>query len=1400
MEDQATKHSKPKQYGITLWLFMRMIFKNYKIIVVVQFIVALLFLGIFIGLKIVFSEKFDLREDILDIKYTYNPGMNYKNMTIHYDDFKHPFSLLNTNFTNSDKKTEHKLYYATDTANEEVKDTVVPERTLQKNIPFLTDIYKKGPVDLSRSNKIIGAIDFTNEKIEKIEMYNSRETNLGKITDDMIYVRANFLDEGFQEYYSKIMTLYPTSHTFFSLRALFKTIEIHKIKHNLSDSDYKTLQENSIKLSYTYYEPDRWGMPKAALGPEISIILLCIFGVTVTFFINFYAELIRQRMILFFDLLGISKGVQFLSLFTIHTLFTLYYTIFISLAMALLYNHEKKFVFLDFIVNYMFLQAISWQCFFIDLMGISFSKGKSRLFRNLFFLLVFFMPIFTDSDVLKANKFTATFVWSTPLMSIFYLSDFRMEIKAVGSELFRNFTTPFKQSSILAVYCTLLLYTFILGLLCFFVFASSKNLLFSLQGLFIKLWLSIKGLFTKSKLSSLGRHKTKMDLNDSKDKLIVDSVTKVYQGVNTSFTANDNVTFQISKGEKVALLGHNGAGKSTLMNILTGISTATRGAVLLDGEIIESINDISGSIGFCPQFSSNIESFTTKGNLEVIANWFDIGEDKIDYLLKELSLFNKKDTLASNLSGGQKRKLSFAMAILAQRKLIVLDEPSTGVDVLSRKKMLELLKEFSANSIVIYSTHLIEEAESVADRIVILSGGKVVANDTANQLKSQFNLNKLRIKCNISPEQQITELKSNFETICGLKTKVFEQTKESVTLEFERVNSDKLAAIYEVVNENRQKLGIISYGIYKPTLEEVLSFAEFREEANLAKQLTESDKNKTENKYTEIKNTHTNTNVKKGTSPFNVARALIYNTFINFITSKLYLFLSCITLFLITTLCFIYKEKVDKIIYPAELSVKRFQFNSNRKFKIEFINNDTIADDFLNSFKASNSYNKDNIEVKKSTVASDQVIGHLDKEIKANQTHVYFINLQDTYSIYEKQHFKGTELLTQMNILGWMDGHTVVAMKSQDNYSLLFSSLWIEYNVLKLLPKSQLKTTALLKGSIHDATESVDLIKSHLLGYGKKAICVAILLYILAQQIFNEDSTGLSKMWKIYGVPTLGLTFFNITTTQLFWFIIWSLPILITYWCGVMKDNAENINQILSLLFTSIFSVVLFIVAINKMFNSFAANIIIITFLIMEISSKFLIAVFNLIRFQQMLYICFFNPFDPFFNLITFLAYPGLEGYVAVRLEYIWSLYRGWLRRYTGFLDYDEFFASIFLPSILQIIVQTTLIVCSDLRLIETAYYYITKLRFKGQIRKIKAVKKQDTLKMVQPVNSKLYQGNNTVEQNEAVKFDFVTKIYSSIFARKPTAAIEALNFNIGKGESVALVGSNGAGKQHRLR
>lgn len=218
------------------------------------------------------------------------------------------------------------------------------------------------------------------------------------------------------------------------------------------------------------------------------------------------------------------------------------------------------------------------------------------------------------------------------------------------------------------------------------------------------------------------------------------NLTKVYKDK----TVVDKLNLEIEEGELFSLLGVNGAGKTTTIKMLSCLIRPTSGdALLLGDSIVENPMAVKENINVSPQETAVAPNLTVKENLETMARLYGISKKeavkKADEIIDKFELTEIKKSKAKTLSGGWQRRLSIAMALISEPKILFLDEPTLGLDVLARRELWRIIENLKGKVTIILTTHYLEEAEALSDRIGVMSKGKLRAVGTAKELMEKTN-------------------------------------------------------------------------------------------------------------------------------------------------------------------------------------------------------------------------------------------------------------------------------------------------------------------------------------------------------------------------------------------------------------------------------------------------------------------------------------------------------------------------------------------------------------------------------------------------------------------------------------------------------------------------------------
>ena len=246
----------------------------------------------------------------------------------------------------------------------------------------------------------------------------------------------------------------------------------------------------------------------------------------------------------------------------------------------------------------------------------------------------------------------------------------------------------------------------------------------------------------------------------SQNQIIINNLSKIYKN---GFNALKSVNLNIKKGEIFAMLGPNGAGKTTLISIICGIVKPSSGKVTVDNfDIIDDYRETRARIGLVPQ-ELTLEQFETVfNNVSYSRGLYGKKPDPqhIEKILKQLSLWDKKDQRLRQLSGGMKRRVLIAKALSHEPSILFLDEPTAGVDVELRQDMWKIVEELRSTGVtIILTTHYIEEAEAIADRVGVINQGEIIVVEETKELLKKMGHKKLTVEL----QDEISEIPDSLD-------------------------------------------------------------------------------------------------------------------------------------------------------------------------------------------------------------------------------------------------------------------------------------------------------------------------------------------------------------------------------------------------------------------------------------------------------------------------------------------------------------------------------------------------------------------------------------------------------------------------------------------------------------
>ncbi|MNO74444.1 Daunorubicin/doxorubicin resistance ATP-binding protein DrrA [compost metagenome] len=284
--------------------------------------------------------------------------------------------------------------------------------------------------------------------------------------------------------------------------------------------------------------------------------------------------------------------------------------------------------------------------------------------------------------------------------------------------------------------------------------------------------------------------------------------------------AVDNISLDIEEGELFGLLGPNGAGKSTLISMICGLTKLDKGDIVINGSSIKT-NPIAAkqNIGLVPQEIALYENISAIDNLKFWGKMYSLKgnllKERIEEVLEATGLKDRRKEKVSKFSGGMKRRLNIACAVMHYPKIVIMDEPTVGIDPQSRNNILEFTKELNKKhgSTLIYTSHYMEEVEALCSKVCILDEGKVIAKGDQEHIKRMI-MNEERVEITISeykPEIDLILKKLN-----SVREVVYKDSKLTVIMQ------DTQRSIQQIIEVLiKAEIGIKDISIKKPTLETV---------------------------------------------------------------------------------------------------------------------------------------------------------------------------------------------------------------------------------------------------------------------------------------------------------------------------------------------------------------------------------------------------------------------------------------------------------------------------------------------------------------------------------------------------------------------------------------------------
>ena len=289
--------------------------------------------------------------------------------------------------------------------------------------------------------------------------------------------------------------------------------------------------------------------------------------------------------------------------------------------------------------------------------------------------------------------------------------------------------------------------------------------------------------------------------------------------------AVNGVSFSAYEGEITALLGHNGAGKTTTMSVLTGMFSPTSGSAFINGHnIITSMDKVRQSLGLCPQHNMLFEDLNVNEHLRFFGmlkgmSSSEAAREATTYI-EMLNLEKKKNVNVTNLSGGMKRKVNLGIALIGNSKVVMLDEPTSGMDPEARREMWDLLNSLKKGRTILLTTHFMEEADVLGDRIAIMGRGRVKCFGTPFFLKKRFGHG---YTLHIMKGDQFNNIERCTEIISGQVpgSTMIQDNDSEATYRLDNDQSEKFPDMFLDLEKEKKELDIVNFGLDLTTMDDV---------------------------------------------------------------------------------------------------------------------------------------------------------------------------------------------------------------------------------------------------------------------------------------------------------------------------------------------------------------------------------------------------------------------------------------------------------------------------------------------------------------------------------------------------------------------------------------------------
>ncbi|XP_077866667.1 phospholipid-transporting ATPase ABCA3-like [Saccoglossus kowalevskii] len=629
----------------------------------------------------------------------------------------------------------------------------------------------------------------------------------------------------------------PRTTNFYENRFLLiqKAVDFAVIEsHTSNTSDFSKLSLNLQQYPYPKYEVDGFILIIAGMLP-LLIMLAFIYtaGIIVKELVVEKEARLKESM----KMMGLSNYLHWLAWFFKYLFFLLITVILISI----LIKAGGIFAYSDGGVVFIFfflwaIASISWNF----AISVFFSKGKIALIVGMTLWFLNYMPFMFVSRIdiyqsLSIGEKVACCLLSNTCMGMGAVIFATKEAQTVGvtwDNLFNQVSVD-DTSSMGLIYAMFIVDAIIYWLIAWYVeavfpgeYGVPKPFYFLFQRSY---WCGhsarINGIeeggMGQSNTGTMNHEAEPTDLNVG---ISIQNLTKVYKSSVGNKLAVDDLSLNMYEGQITALLGHNGAGKTTTMSILTGLFQPTSGTAKVNGaDILTDMDSVRQSLGLCPQHNVLFDRLTVKEHLDFfIALKGKRGQEakqEVKTMIEDLNLVDKTNSQSQQLSGGMKRKLSCAVALIGDSKIIILDEPTSGMDPYARRATWDLLLKYKAGKTMVLTTHYMDEADLLGDRIAIMANGQLMCSGSSLFLKNRYGIgyHLTLVKNESCNKQAVDQLVHEHIPPAEMVADVGAELAYILP----RENTPQFTGLFKTLEENLSSLGIDSYGISVTTMEEV---------------------------------------------------------------------------------------------------------------------------------------------------------------------------------------------------------------------------------------------------------------------------------------------------------------------------------------------------------------------------------------------------------------------------------------------------------------------------------------------------------------------------------------------------------------------------------------------------